>query len=128
MKLLLSLSILSMLAFAGCESTNARGPGGKELTITTPPSLLVNRGGSHVAQFAVNRIGFSNPVTLTISDLPSGVTVTPVKETVEAGTTTFTFMAAPNAPLVANHNAKVTGTSGPDGVDVIHRFNISVNE
>ena len=119
--------MLLVLAVGGCESTNARGPGGKEITVTTAPSLILTRGGAEQSQqFAVNRIGFSNPVMLTISDLPSGVIATPTKSTVEAGTTNISFRAEPNAPLVANHKAKVTASSGPEGVEVVHRFNISV--
>jgi len=127
MKLISSLSLVCVLALAGCESTNARAPGGKELTVTTAPSLILTRGGGpQEQQFAVNRIGFSNPVTLTITELPSGVTATPSKTTVEAGTTMVSFSAAPNAPLVANHKAKVVGSAGPGQVEVVHFFSISV--
>jgi hypothetical protein len=124
---LASLSLLCLLPLTACESTNTRGPGATELTITTPPSLIVTRGGlPQQQQFAVNRIGFSNPVKLTISDLPPGVTANPMELTVEAGAGTVSFMAASDAPIVANHKAKVTGSAGKGEVETVHRFNISV--
>ena len=91
----------------------AAAPADFTLTLN-PTSLTVTSGalgqGTAVLATAVN--GFSGTVSVTVSGLPTGVTVAPATLTLTPGTSqTLTFTAAANA-AAGTSSVSVTGVSG----------------
>jgi subtilase family serine protease len=81
---------------------------------TTPNDLTVIQGGvpgtSTVALSTAN--GFSGPVTLAASGLPSGVSASFNPSTISGSQTSTLSLTASNSVTIGNSTATVTGTSG----------------
>ena len=90
-----------------------------------PVSMSVVQGSSASAVVAINPSGgFSSPVTLTVSGLPAGFTVTPNPTTVSTATATLTIGVATSVATGTTATAAVTGSGG--GVTSSTNIKISV--
>ena len=91
-------------------------PPNPDFQITTKPaSVSLTDGGSGAAVLTVTPLnGFTAQVTVQLSELPTGVTVSPANITLSPNTPqTITLFAAATAPATASAaNVVVTGTSG----------------
>src|SRR5579862_1718790 len=89
-----------------------------------PPSVSITAGNTAHANVSVTPLnGFSGQVSISFSNLPSGVTVSPPTFTVQAGSSEpITFSAAANS-TATTVTAEVVGTSG----GLSHQLPVSVS-
>ena len=128
MRLLTPVALAACLVAAGaCQSTTVHGTEGRSLTATTPSSLTIRRGESIPLEVGIDREKFTGPVTVSIFQLPKGVSSD--KSSIKAGTTTATFIlkAAANADLVTNQAVGVT-VEDPNGRQATQFVTLSVTE
>ena len=115
------------LLAAGCEKTTVEGPNSTKLTLVKPADSTVQRGSTDKVAIVVKRTNFSEPITVSFSDLPDGVSVTDDGGKIEGNERTFVLRADENADLVSDHAAKVSAT-GPAGITATEVFHITVKE
>jgi PQQ enzyme repeat len=113
---LVSLCLIALVT--GCGSTVSGGSGGGgstdgTFTLGASPAVTIAQGSSQtftVTPSSANN--FTGSIQVSVSGLPSGVTVSPATATVAVGSsTTFTLMAAADA-VVGTTTVKVYGASG----------------
>jgi hypothetical protein len=113
---LLSLCLIALVT--GCGSTVSGGSGGGgstdgTFTLGASPAVTIAQGSSQtftVTPSSANN--FTGSIQVSVSGLPSGVTVSPATATVAVGSsTTFTLTAAADA-AVGTTTVKVYGASG----------------
>ena len=118
---------LSVLALAGCGN-EVRGPGGKTMTVDAPTlPVSIDRGESETISIGIERRGFTDEVTVEISDLPDGVTVDDSRKDTATNQAVFVLKTTRDTPLVDDHRVKVT-TWGPDDMRSIQYFDLSVTD
>jgi hypothetical protein len=113
---LFSLLCLCLIALvAGCGSTTSSGGGSTDGTFTlgAVPAVMIAQGSTQTITVTPSSANnFTGSVQISVSGLPSGVTVSPATATVTVGSsTTFTLTAAADA-AVGTTNVKVYGASG----------------
>ena len=118
---------LCLIAAAGCQATTVRGPAGEGVTTTTPRSLTIHRGSSVPLEIGIDRENFSGPVTVSLAQLPDGVTVDDKSQTVETTSATFVLRASRDAALVRNQAVSVT-VEGRDDRRATQYFDLTVLE
>jgi hypothetical protein len=123
---------LLLVFIVGCPnpvSTSVNARGDKKLTLTRPSNVSVARNGNVEVTVKIARDGFRDPVAVTFSELPKGVEWKDKDNKIAAeGTSgTFTLHAREDAPLVGNHDVRVTVT-GPDGLTQSDNFKLTVKE
>ncbi len=117
---------LATIVFIGCnrQSSTTNGPKTantsgntpvveqKKLKVTLKETESIKRGKEETLQVKITRTDFKEPVKLTVSDLPKGVTATDTALTIASGSDsqTFTFKAADNAAL-GEHTITITATA-----------------
>jgi hypothetical protein len=90
-------------------------PSSPDFTLTVSPSavtLVPGAAGSPVSVMANALNGFANPVAVTITGLPTGVTATPATLALTPGTAQATTLAASSAAVAGTSTGTFTGTSG----------------
>lgn len=120
MKRLVGLVFVFALVAAGCEQRTGTAPGTdpskpKRLTITVPnPSQTITQDQTDEMMVNINRDNFKDPVTISVSDLPAGVTLETKDLTIPAdkNNITLTLRAAANAAPVTDHVFKIMAASG----------------
>lgn len=133
------LSLVTTVAFAaalsiggvGCakkEQASGKGEGGKELTLTAPGNTDIKQGESIKVTVKVSRKGFDDPVDVTFSDLPKGVTVADADKSIpkDKDSADFNLKAADDAAPIENHTVKVTAKGG--GASPEATFKLTVKE
>lgn len=120
-----SMMVCVGLLSAGCEKTTVQGPAGKSLTLVKPINSTIKQGDNEKVSILVKRSNFSDPVTVTFNNLPSGVSVAGGDNKMEGSERTFVLSATDSAALVENHTASVTVT-GPDGMSATEQFSITI--
>lgn len=124
----LSLALVCLAAAVGCKDvTTVRGPGGEKLTATTPRAVNIRRGESIPLEVGIDRVNFTGPVTVSISQLPRGIEVDKSSQNVETTSATFVLKASKTADLVANQAVLVTVES-PDGRKASQYIDLTVAE
>jgi hypothetical protein len=103
-----------LLATAACQTVTVRGPEDKKLAATTPIALTIHRGESTALEVGIDRENFTGPVTVSVSQLPTGVAADRVSQKTETATATFALTASKTAELVADQPLGVT-VEGMDG-------------
>ncbi len=125
-----SFVLLTGLSFllVGCEQTTVSGTR-KKLTLKKPADQTLVRGKTNEVRVAVERAGFSGPVTLEFGQLPKGVQVTPADQKVaaDADSAVCTLHADPTADLVVNQNVTVTAKTMPD-LQATETFKLTVKD
>ena len=117
---------LALIA-AGCRESEVRGPYGESVTAITARSMLIRRGEQQPFEVAIDRQNFSGPVTVSIAQLPKGVSADRSSMKTDATVATFILTAARDASLVENQAVSVT-VEGMDGRRAAHYVNLSVTE
>lgn len=99
-----SASLLALVAFtAGCKKESAVGGPNGTLELTKPSNQSLAQGQSNPVSISIDRHGFANPVDISFSNLPKGVTVN--DDVIPAGDSkkNFVLIAAPDAAIVEKH-------------------------
>jgi hypothetical protein len=121
-----SLCLLALFV-AGCGQTTIDGPGGKKLTLKTPWSVDIERGGTAQIDVGIERTKTDEPVTVSIGQLPRGVSARQTTKTVETDSVVFILEADSDAALVSNHAVAIT-LQGPEGMKGTRHVRLSVGE
>lgn len=121
------LAVGALLMVPACQSATVHGSDGQDLTVTMPRSVAIHRGEVATLEIAIDRSMFSDTVTVSIGQLPAGVTAEHSSMAVETTQATFSLFAAPSAPLVRNHAVFVT-VADPDGRKVLQSLELTVSE
>ena len=124
-KYTLAVPLLSLLIVAGCGGAGSNAASGNSTGQTgsspdfslaaAPSSVTVTPGatGSSIGFAAIATGGFSNPITIALSGLPTGVTASPATFSLNPGATqTVILTAASSAAAVSNVTLTSTGTAG----------------
>jgi hypothetical protein len=82
------------------------------LSATPATSTLTVGGTTPVSLLVTGANGFSNPVAVTVSGLPGGVTATPATLTLAPGTAQTVTLIAATGAAIGNATLTFTGTSG----------------
>jgi len=148
MKTLIAGIALLMLVAAGCNESTPGGPGVQPNTTTTAhkpvigeaeqtftltaPQLSTHlkQGESKDISISMNRgKNFDDDVTLTFTDIPKGLTVTPAGSVIKHGDkeTHLTFAAAADAAL-GDFTIKVTGHPSKGTTDAVTELKLTVDE
>jgi hypothetical protein len=130
MKLLtITMIAVALLLSAGCKKTTVQGEAKAKLSLIKPGSVTIDRGGTAKVSIKIQKKNLEGPVTISFSQLPSGVMVTDKDLTISDANTegTFTLMANADAGLVSGQQAQVTAT-GSDGTGVTETFTIAIKE
>ena len=115
-----------VLAF-GCEETTVQGPGGRSLTLKKPAGVTLEQGKSVEVMVNIARVKVAEPISVTFSKLPDGVSVMNADKAIVGDEGKFLLEAAASAALVENHVAEVT-VKGPDGIQATEMLTITVKE
>jgi hypothetical protein len=110
--------ICGLLAAVGCGKTATSSAPSKDpakpntarkLSVKGPASQTVTQDRTDELSVSVSREGFSGPVTVSLNNLPKGVTVETKDLTLPAdkNSLTVTIKAAPDAPAVIDHVVQV---------------------
>jgi hypothetical protein len=109
-----------LVGVVGCEQKSGTAPGTdpnkpKKLTLTIPNSShTITQDQTDEVMVNINRDYFNDPVTVTVSDLPAGVTLE-TKDLVIPGdknNITLTLRAAADAKPVVDHVFHISAGSG----------------
>lgn len=113
-----ALALLLILAAAACDKTTTQGSGGKKLTLDDPADQTLHRGDTNKIDISISRENFSGPVSVRFQRLPKGVEVLDTEPIpADQSRATYTLHATNDADLVANFEASVEASSGPEGTD-----------
>jgi len=78
---------------------------------TATDTVSIPKGGTVTVPVAVKRLGVSDVVTIAVSDLPTGITSTPVIVPPNQKTAQVSLVSGVNAPDSWNHRIRLTATS-----------------
>lgn len=125
---LFAVAVAAAAMVCGCEKKTATGLAGQKLEISKPMDESITRGETGEVDINIDRTDFSGPVTVAVSNLPSGVVVTNSSLTIPSDDEkiTLTLRADPTAQIVKDQVATVRVTS-PTGVTVSETFKVTVN-
>jgi len=112
--------------FWGRETT-VRGENGEKLTLVKPSSQSVRRGDAETLTIRVKRNGLSDPVSVSLSQLPAGVEAVDTPKSVNGDSVEVVLRASPSADLVTNQLVMVTA-SGPNGMGAQESFKLTVRD
>lgn len=112
--------------FWGRETT-VRGERGEKLTLVKPSAQSVRRGNAETLTIRVKRNGFSDPVSISLSQLPAGVEAVDTPKSVNGDSVEVVLRASPSADLVTNQLVMVTA-SGPNGMGAQESFKLTVKD
>ncbi len=110
-----ALICLELAACSGVSNSGSVPPPTQDFTLAvTPTSLTVQAGGvgSPVSVKATAVNSFLEPVTVTITGLPAGVTADPSSLTLAPGVAQSTTLIAASSAAAATATVTFTGTSG----------------
>jgi hypothetical protein len=109
----------------GCQTATVEGPQGQKLTLITPTNVAIARGTSETFDVEVQRTNTDAAVTLTLDQLPDGVSARRPSQTIETDSAAFILQAEDDAALVSNHAVAVT-IEGPGGMRGTEYVNLTV--
>ena len=131
--------ICGLFAGTGCGKTvtssapskdPAKPNTARKLSVKAPTSQSVTQDKTDELSVTVDRDGFSGPVTISLKNLPKGVTVETKDLTLPAdkNSLTVTIKAAPDAPAVIDHVVQVMAKANEqaDLPEVASDFKLSV--
>lgn len=119
------LSVLSLFAVTACsKETAASNRDGSRLALKEPADQTVAQGASNPIKISVERTGFADAVSISFSNLPTGVRVE--GDSIPAGESSkdFVIVAAPDAQVV--NNKVVTVRAKASGIDTSQTFELTV--
>lgn len=125
------LFAVSILELVSCGGGNAGGgssgppPATFTLSLSAAQIGLSQNATQNVQVEAISQNGFSGSITVTATDLPSGVTVSPSPLTLTVGNSgSLVFLAAPNA-TPGNAQVSITGVSGSQQASATLGLNVT---
>jgi len=96
-------------ATASCtKQASASGPAGTKLDLSKPSDQTITQGEANKVAISIDRTGFADPVQVSFTNLPAGVTVDGNSIPSADENKDFSLVAAPTAPLVNKHIVTVT--------------------
>lgn len=109
--------LLSVFVFSGCgggsEGGGGNSPPAADFSLSIPASAAVQQASSTTITVGVTgENGFNSEVSITISDLPAGVTANPAQFNLNAGSQQQVMVAATGTAAATSTNIAVSGTSG----------------
>ena len=122
---MLVVACVAVMTVCGCEQSTVKGPEGERMTVSVPSALTLHRGQYQTLEVAVDRGNFSGPVTLSIAQLPNGVTVKSATQTIETDKAVFVLTASDSAEIVGNQQVKIIARS-PSGAESTQYVSVSV--
>ena len=113
-KALLFASVMGGISCGGGGGgSSSSSPGGDFSLAINPSSSIITAGGSSTLTVSVTATnGFSTQVSVQVSGMPAGVSVTPATITVSPGTPQKLAIAATATASPGNANLTFTGTAG----------------
>ena len=126
---ILCLAIVSLLLpLSACDQeATVQGPANSAVTLKKPSAVTLKRGDAAEVKVQIERQNVTEPVAITFSNLPEGVTVVDSGKNISGDEGTFVIKADETGALVHDHHADVTAT-GPDGAAVKQVLVITVEE
>ena len=121
MKRLIAIVLaFGLVGAVGCEQKSGTAPGTdpnkpKKLTLTVPnTSHTITQDQTDEVLVNINRDNFNDPVTITVSDLPPGVTLETKDMIIQPDkyNLTITLRAAADAKAVTDHEFHISAASG----------------
>lgn len=109
------------------SETTVHGDHGEKLTIAQPKEQDIERGGTETVTVHLARDNFSDPVNVSISDLPSGIEAVDAPRSTSGDQVDIVLRARDDADLVSNHVVLVSA-EGPDGIRATESFRLTVKE
>jgi len=109
------------------RQTTVRGERGEKLTLVRPASQTVRRGDAETMTIRLKRSGISEPVNITVSQLPAGIEAVDMPKSTQSDAVEVVLRASPSADLVANQQVMVTAT-GPNGMSATETFRLTVKD
>ncbi len=127
----LMLTGLLTLAILGCEQgdepTDAEGVA--ELTLATAPEeVTLQRGGSLDLVLTIERRNLDDKVSVDFENLPEGVTIALPDKVIVEDKQTYTIQASEDAPLVSDHQVKITVRAIDEELDDSSTFRLEITE
>ena len=119
---------LGVLVVTGCntQSSSNKGPGGKELKLTTPKTVTIAQDDTAKVEITIERTKFDDPVTVKF-ETPEGVSITEGDTKLDKGVKERTFtLKATNKAKVGKSKMTVVA-SGADMKDT-HEVTLEVKE
>jgi predicted small secreted protein len=110
----------------GKNQAVVNGPRGRQMTISVPRAVSVQRGQIRVLEVGIKR-NFDNPVRLGVAGLPPGVLADEPEGPVDGDKGVMLLRASPTAELTAGHTFQVIA-AGPDGMKAIVSAKLNVEE
>jgi len=111
----------------GTSKTEVRGTHGQKLAVYKPGNVKIRRGEAETVKIRLHRENFSDPVNVSISQLPAGVEAVDVPRSTNSDSIDVVLRASDHADLVKNHEALVTA-EGPEGIRATQPFKMNVRE
>jgi hypothetical protein len=123
-----------LLGAAGCEQKSGTAPGTdpnkpKKLTLTVPnTSHTITQDQTDEVLVNINRDHFNDPVMITVSDLPPGVSLETKDLTIppDKNNITLTLRAARDAKLVTDHTFHISAAAGDVKTDAPANVKLTV--
>jgi hypothetical protein len=107
--------------------TTVYGEHGEKLTIAQPKIQDITRGGTETVTINLRRDNFSDPVNVSLSDLPSGIEAVDAPRSTNGDAVEIVLRASEDADLVSNHVVLVSA-EGPNGIRATESFRLTVKE
>jgi hypothetical protein len=127
------LAVALAVGVVGCNDAEkgkgtVKGKDDKQLTLTAPGTVTIKQGSTEQIKIKIDRKKFDDPVDLSFSDLPKGVTVKESDTKIDKGATdrTLTLEAKDDATIEDGAEAKVTAKSGD--MKVTEPFKVNVKK
>jgi len=124
--LLVTASLFALLGTtASCtKQASASGPAGTKLDLSQPSDQTITQGETNKVAISIDRTGFADPIQVSFTNLPAGVTVDgnsipPADEKKD-----FVLVASPTAPVV--NKQLVTVTAKGAGISTTQTFALTV--
>lgn len=124
--LVVAASLFTLLgATTSCsKEAAASGPAGTKLELTKPFDQTITQGESNKVAVSIDRTGFADPVQVSFSNLPVGVTVDGNSIPSADEKKDFVLIAAPTATAV--NKQIVTVTAKAAGLTTSQTFELTV--
>ncbi|MEO6595180.1 MAG: hypothetical protein ABIP94_10550 [Planctomycetota bacterium] len=119
-----SLLMLAGLTTSCSKEAAAYGAKGTRLGITKPADQTMSQGESNKVKVSIDRTGFAEPVEVTFSNLPQGVSVD--ANTIPAGDSSrdFVLVASPTAAVTTKQIITVSAKGA--GISQSQTFQLTV--
>jgi hypothetical protein len=112
-RLPLLIAALALTAALGCQKEKIEGANSSSVTMFMPRTMEIQRGQRAMLDVTLMRRDTRREVTLTVSNLPEGVTVEDASHTTAGDEVTFVLEAGDDAALVTDHDIAIS-LEGPD--------------